>query len=224
MKLRYVVIPAVLFIGVEILANLVSDDVGDLLSSLLGPNYRPVVYIGLGTLVVLLYVINNLIDRFRSKPELQSEQFRGDFATIWPAFAETLVEDLRRSEASAELARRCAKDRTNHQGIEIYGPTVRTEFTKYHQRTLSKFDRELGDLLKRYISASRELQVAANTYNQISYADGREGPDFPFTDRLEKRSDYQAAKEDMYQRSRALEDAIDLLQLKVRYYQDIYPT
>ena len=67
------------------------------------------------------------------------------------------------------------------------------------------------------------MQVAANTYNQISYADLDEGPDFPFTDRLEKRSDYQAAKEDMYERSRALEDAIDLLQLKVRYYQDIYP-
>ena len=156
-----------------------------------------------------------------SKPAPPSNQLREEFEAIWPAFLETLEDDLREGEASAELARKRAKDPKPHPGIEIHSPSVATQFTVYHQNTISNYDKELGEFLSRFLRASDKLRLSANTYNQLIYADLLEDLTFEQTDRLEGQSDFRIARDDMYEKSRTLEAAIDDLRLKLRYYSDL---
>ena len=222
MKLAIVTIATALFLG-GILVNLVSDDIANRLSYWLGPNYEPVIYIGFA-LVLILDVWLFAKNRLRPKLAPPSDQVRGEFEAIWPAFFQTLEDDLRRSEASAELARIRAKDRNPHPGIQIHSPNVETQFTVYHRRTVSNYDHELGGLLRSYLGASDRLRISANSYNQILYSDLLEEWDLEGIERLDRRIDYQLAKEDMYEKSRVLEDAIDNLRLKLKYYRDLNPS
>ena len=206
-----------------ILVNLVSEDIANRLSGWLGPSYEPAIYAGF-VLALILRVGLFARDRARSKPAPPSDQLRAEFEAIWPAFFETLEDDLRRSEASADLARIRSWDPKPHPAIEIHSPSVATQFTVYHQRTISNYDEELGELLKGFLGASDRLRLSANAHNQLLYADLREGPDFGKTGRLEGSIHYRLVRDDMYKKSRALEIAIDNLRLKLRYYGDLKPS
>jgi hypothetical protein len=220
MRIALAIIAAGLFGG--ILANLVSDDIANRLSSWLGPNYEPAIYIAF-VLVLFLNVWLFARDRGQSKRAPPSDQVRAEFEAIWPAFFETLEDDLRKCEASVVLARNRAKDSNPHPGIEIHSPSVTTQFTVYHQRTISNYDKELGVLLRDFLKASDNLRLAANTYNQLLYADLQRGQDVGVVDKLTRLFNNHFAAEDMYKKSRSLEDAMDNLGLKLRYYSDLKP-
>ncbi len=66
------------------------------------------------------------------------------------------------------------------------------------------------------------LRAKVNAYNQLGYANLLEGPEFELESRLERSTEYQIAKNEMYRASRELEDAIDELALKADYYFDIH--
>ena len=206
-----------------ILVNLVSEDIANRLSGWLGPNYEPAIYAAF-VLVLILNVWLFAWDRAHSKPTSPSDQLREEFEAIWPAFFETLEDDLRECEASVELTRNRAKARNPHPGIEIHSPNVEIQFTVYHQRTISNYDKGLGELLSHFLKATDELRLSANAYNQLLYADLLKGPDLGKMDRLKFFFGYYFAKDDMYEKSRTLEDAIDNLRLKLRYYGDLKPS
>ena len=185
------------------------------------PGWEQVVA-GLSALLILLGTF--VTDRPRVAKSDQTDQLEAEFEAIWPSFFETLEDDLRRIEASADLARIRSWDPEPHPGIEIHSPLVATKFTVYHQRTISNHDDELGELLKNFLGASDRLRLSANAYNRFIYADLREGPDFKKPESLKSIFNYRFVRDDMYEKSRALEDAIDNLNLKLRYYGDLQPS